>query len=101
MVPVLRVLGAAGDTLLRGLRATAHRRSGRAPHAITDSDHAVTGHGSPAAVGTADAAGHHSAAAGSALSHAVAAAAGRSVARRLAGRRLTASGASATGSWFR
>jgi hypothetical protein len=106
MVPVLRVLGAAGDTVLRGLRAAAHRRSRRTPRAITHSNHAVTGHGISAAVRAADAAGHHSAAARSQLSHAVAAATGRSVARGLADRRLAASGASisgasASGSWFR
>jgi len=101
MVPVLRVLGAAGDTVLRGLWATAHRRGGRTSHAITHSNHAVTCDGVSAAVGAADAADHHSAATGSQLSHAVAPATGRSVARWLADRRLPASGASVSGSWFR
>lgn len=99
MVPVLRVLGAAGDTVLRGLRAAAHRRSRHTPRAITHSDHAVTWHGGSAAVRAADAAGRYSAAAGSQLPHAVAAAAGRSVARELADRRRAAFGASS--SWFR
>jgi len=111
MVPVLRVLGAAGDTVLRGLRTAAHRRSGRTPYAITHSDHAVAGHGGSAAVRAANAAGRRSAAAGAQLADAMAAATGRSVARGLAGRRLAASGASfsgtsfsgtsASGPWFR
>jgi hypothetical protein len=89
MVPVLRVLGAAGDTVLRGLWAAAHRRGRGISRAITHGNHAVTRDDARAAIRAADAT-DSPAAPGTRLSPAVAAAAGR-IARGLAGQRLAAS----------
>jgi hypothetical protein len=91
MVPVLRVLGAAGDAVLRGLWAAAHRRGGGTAWAVTHVNHAVTRDDACAAIRAADAA-DGPAAPGTRLSPAVAAAAGR-IARGLARQFLAASAA--------
>ena len=62
MVPVLRVLGAAGNAVLRQLRAASRCPSWRCPRSAANGYHAVTVDGAPAALRAADDA--HAAAAG-------------------------------------
>jgi hypothetical protein len=91
VVPVLRVLGAAGYAVLRGLWAAAHRWGWGISAAITHRNHAVTRDDGCAAISAADAA-DGPAAPGTGLAPAVAAAAGR-IARGLARQFLAASAA--------